>query len=113
MPILCLSLPCLERTEHAEFAFNRNSKSVRQFCNSLSDFHVVGIGCRRLRIGLERTVHHHTGEALLNCRETCRLVIAMILMQANWNMRIQSFNSLHHFSKHDIARVGARTPRYL
>ena len=50
---------------------------------------IVLVGGGRLAVGLERAVHHHAGEAVLDRREAGRLVVAVVLVQADGNLGIQ------------------------
>ena len=47
------------------------------------DGDVVVVGGGRLHVGLERAVHHHAGEAVADGREAGRLVVAVVLVEAD------------------------------
>ncbi len=102
-----------QRTEHAQFAFDRGADPVRHLDHAAGDLDVVVIIRRGLGIGLERAVHHDRREAVLKRRRAGRLLVAVVLMQAERNLRIHLLQRIDHLRQHDVVGVGARAARGL
>jgi hypothetical protein len=113
MAVLLFAAAMLERTEHAELALDRGADPVRHVDHAAGDVDVVLIAGRGLGVGLERAVHHHGGEAVLQSGGTGRFLIAMVLMQAKRDLRMHLFERINHLRQHDVVGIGARAPRGL
>ena len=60
--------PCagFQRAQHAELAFDRCADPVRDLGDATGDVDVVFIVGGRLGVALQRAIHHHRGEAVLD-----------------------------------------------
>ena len=106
--ILFLALARLQRAQATEFTFHRNADVVRDSSDLAGDIEVVLVACRRRRICLQRSIHHHRGEPRLHRRYAGRAVIAVILVQADGYRREHFLGCLDHLAQHDVTRVTAR-----
>ena len=111
--VLLLAAAMLERAEHAQLAFDRGADPVRHVDHPASDIDVVFVACRGLGIGLQRTVHHHGGEAVLKRGGAGRFLVAVVLVQAERDLRMHLLQRVDHLRQHDVVGIGARAPRGL
>ena len=102
-----------ERAEHAEFAFDRNAAEMRHVGHIFGDMDIVVPVGRGLAVFLERAVHHHRGEAGLHRGEAGRGAIAVVLMHADRDLRIDFDAGVHHVLEHDVVGVLAGAARGL
>ena len=103
-----LAHAALQRAEHAEFALDRHADQMRHVHDLLGHAGIVFVVARGLGVFLQRTIHHHRGEAVLDGGEARRGVVAMVLMQAERDVRIDDLQRLHHLGQHEVIRIGAR-----
>ena len=108
VPVLRLALAGLERPEHPELALDRRSDRVRHPRHPPGDRDVVVVGGRRLHVRLEAPVHHHAGEPVPDRRETGRLVVAMVLVQAERDLGKHLAERVDHLRQHHVAGIGPR-----
>ena len=113
MAILLLAAAMLQRTEHAQFAFDGGADPVRHVDHAAGDVDVVIVIRRRPGIGLQRAVHHHGRKAVLKRGGAGRLVVAVVLMQAERDLRIHLLQRVDHLRQHDVAGIGTRAARGL
>ena len=113
MAVLLLAAAVLERAEHAEFALDRGADPVRHLDHAPGDVDVVVIVRRGLGVGLERAVHHDGGKAVLERGGAGRLLVAVVLMHAERDLRIHLLQRIDHLRQHDVVGVGARAARGL
>ncbi len=111
--VLLLAAAVLQRAEHAKLALDRGADPVREIGHAAGNSDVILVGSGRLAVGLERAVHHHRGEAVLQRGCAGRLLVAVILMQAQRNVRIHRLQRVDHLRQHDVAGVAARAARGL
>ena len=113
MAVLLFAAAVFERAEHAQLAFHRGADPVRHLDHAAGDIDVVVIIRRGLGVGLERAVHHHRCEAVLDRGGAGRFLVAVVLMQAERNLRIHLLQRIDHLRQHDVVGVGARAARGL
>ena len=111
--ILLLAAAMLERAEHAEFTFHRGADPVRHLDHAPGDIDIVLIVSGRLGVGLQRPVHHDRGKAVLDGGGAGGFLVAMVLMQAERNLRIHLLQRVDHLRQHDVVGIGARAARSL
>ena len=75
--------------------------------DTLGDLDVIvkGRGC--FHILFERAIHHHRGKAMADRREARRIVIAVILVHHNGDMRVHLGEGLYHMAQHNITGIGS------
>ena len=113
MAVLGLAMTALEAAEHAQLTLDRSTDPMRHVDDAARDRGIVLVIGRRLAVGLERSVHHHRGEAVLDRGQAGRFVIAVVLMHADRNVGIHQRRCLHHLRQHDVVGVGAGAARGL
>jgi hypothetical protein len=64
--ILSLAHAALQRPEHAKFALDRHADQMRHVDDPPGHAGIIFIVARGLGVLLERTIHHHRGEAVLD-----------------------------------------------
>ena len=108
LPVLGLAHAGLERAQAPELTLDRDADAVRHARHLGADPQIVVVvgGC--LAVGLERAVHHHAGEAVLDRREAGRGVVAVVKMQADRDLRVHLDQGLDHLLQHQITGIGAR-----
>ncbi len=111
--VFLLAAAMFERAEHAEFTLNGGADPVRHFDHAPGDIDIVVIVSCGLGVGLQRTIHHDRGEAVLDRGGAGRFLVAVILMQAERDLRMHLFQRVDHPRQHDVVGVGARTARGL
>ena len=79
----------------------------------LGDADIVVAVARGLAVGLERAVHHHRGEAGLDRGHAGGGLVAVVVMHADRDMRIDLGDGVHHVLEHDVVGIGARAARGL
>ena len=103
----------LERAEHAELALDGGADPMRHLCHAPGDVDVVGVVADRLAVGVQRAVHHDRGEAVLDGAGAGGFVVAVILVQADRDVRERLDQRVDHACEHDIAGIGAGAARGL
>ena len=106
--VLRLALAALERAEHAELALDGDAGPMRHLRDLLGDADIVGVVGRRLAVCLERAVHHHRGEAVLDRGGAGRLVAAVVEVHADGDVRVDLDEPVDQLGQHDVVGVGAR-----
>src|SRR5437588_689593 len=66
---------------------------------------------RRLAVGEQRPVHHHTREAQLDGADARLGAVAMVLVQGHGDLRIQLLRRLHEMEEEAVVGVGTRAAR--
>ena len=69
------------------------------------DLDVVVVVGRRLAIRFQAAVHHHAGEAILDRGGAGRLVVAVVLVHADRNGRVELDQRVNQSRQHDIVGV--------
>jgi len=103
----------LERAENAEFTFNRHTARMRHLHDAAGNVDIVVVVGRRLRIFLERAVHHHGRETKLDCGGAGGRAVAVILVHADRNVRVDLRAGVDDVLQYDVVGVGARAARGL
>lgn len=98
-----------QRTQTAQFAFDRNADSVRHFHDATADVDVVVERCGRLAVGHERTVHHHAGEAGLDGVDTDCRRCAVVLVHDDGDMRIHFHCRFDQVAQERLTGILTRT----
>ena len=111
--VLLLAAAMFERAEHTELALHRRADPVRHVDDAPGNIDIVVVIRRGLGVGLQRTVHHHRSEAVLKRGGAGGFLIAMILMQAQRDLRIHLLQRVDHLRQHDVVGVAARAARRL
>ena len=111
--VFLLALAGFQRTQNAEFAFNGNAAQMRHVRDLLRHADIVVPVGGRLAVFLQRAVHHHRGEAGLDCRHAGGGIVAMVEMHADRNLRIDFGQGIHHVLEHDVVGILARAARRL
>ena len=105
--VFLLAVARFERTEAAEFAFDRNALGMGQLAHFLGDFDVVVEVGRRLAVILERAVHHHGREAVVDRALAGGRAVAVVLMHGDGNIRIELGRGQHQVAQVVVLRIGA------
>ena len=105
--VLGFAMAGFERAEAAQFAFDRGADHMGEARHFRGDPDIVVVAAGRLAVFLERAVHHHRGEAVLDRRQAGRDALAMVLMDAQRNLGIHQLQGFHHLGEHDVAGIGA------
>ena len=113
MAVFGLAVTALQRAQHAELAFDRGADPVRHARDTFGDSDIVVVACRRLGVGLQRAVHHHRGEAVADGGQAGRFVVAVILVHADRDVRIDLGQRVDHLRQHHVVGVGAGAARRL
>jgi len=111
--VLLFAPAMFERAEHAELAFHRRADPMRHVRDASGDVDIIGVGSNGLGVGLERAIHHDRGEAVLDRGRAGGFIIAMILVQAERDVRIHLDQRIDHPGQHDVAGIAARSARGL
>ena len=102
-----------ERTDAAEFAFNRHTDAVGRFHDAAGGFNVVLVSGHRLAIRHQGTVHHHGSEAVTHGADAGGLAAAVIKMHGDRNVRIGFNRGADEVFEEEFPRVLAGTSRGL
>jgi hypothetical protein len=104
---LGLALAALQGPEHAQLALDRDAGPVGHLGDVAGDLDVVIVVGRGLAVGLQRAVHHHGGEAVLDGGGAGRFVVAVVEMHADRDVRVDLDKAVDQLGQHDVVRVGA------
>ncbi len=85
--VFLVALHGLERTQAAEFAFDRDAQLVGHVDHGARDVDVVVVAGDRLAVGLQRAVHHHRAEAQIDGAAADVGVLSVILVHHQRNRR--------------------------
>ena len=102
-----------QRTKHAELAFDRDAAGVRHLDDFAGHGDIVVVVGRGLRIFLERAVHHHRGKAELDGGRAGGGAVAVILVHADRDVRVEFGAGIDDVLQHDIVGVGTGAARGL
>ncbi len=108
--VLLLAHAGLQRAQHAEFALDRGADPVGHLHHVAGDAHIVLVAGRGLGVALQRAVHHHTGEAVLDGGGAGGFVVAVILVHADRDVGVDVDQGVDHAGEHDVVGVLARAP---
>ncbi len=97
-----------ERAEHAQLAFDRGADPMRHVGDALGDGDIVVVIGGGLGVGLERAVHHHRGEAVLDRGGAGRFAVAVVLMHADRNVRVDFAQAVDQVLEHKVVCILAR-----
>jgi hypothetical protein len=103
----------LERSQAAEFAFDRDTHRMRGLADAARHVDVVFVARGRLRILAQRPVHHDAGESRSQRLHADRRRRSVILVQHDRNVRMRFHRGQHHVPKIGFARVLAGAGRGL
>ncbi len=109
VPVLLLAHAGLQRAEHAELALHRHAARMGHVDHLPGDRDVVVVVGGALAVGLEAAVHHHAGEAVLDGGGAGGGVVAMVLVHAHRDVRIELDQAVDQVFQHDVVGVGPRS----
>ncbi len=113
MAVLGLAHAGLQAAQHAQFALDRHAAAVGKFHHLAGDLDIIGVVGRGFGVGHERAVHHHRGEAVLDGGGAGLQGIAVVLVHAQRDFRIDFGQCIDHALQHQIVGVGAGAARRL
>ncbi len=102
-----------QRAQATEFTLHRHAAGVRQVHHLAGGRHVVFVARGRLAVGQQAAVHHHRAKARLNRAKANRWRGAVVLVHADWNLRVHLDRCRDQVAQKGLARVGARARRSL
>ncbi len=106
-------LTSFQRTEATQLALDRNADGVGHFHDFAGRFDVVGVAGRRLAVGAQRAIHHHAREAAAHRLLADGRRGAVILVQADRNVRVLLDGRLDQLAQERLAGVLAGAGRGL
>ncbi len=106
--VLLVAHAGLQRAQHAEFALHRDAASVGHVDHLPGDGDVVVVVGGGLAVGLQAAVHHHAGEAILDGGGAGGGAVAVVLVHAHRNPRIELDEGVDQVLQHDVVGVGPR-----
>jgi hypothetical protein len=86
--VFLVALHGFQRTEHAEFGFDRNADGVGELDGFTGDGDVVFVGRGGLAIGFQRAVHHHRGKAGADGAHADGRALAVVLVHDDGEVRV-------------------------
>ena len=104
--VFLLAAAVLERAEAAQLALDRDALRVGQLDDLLRHADVVVEVGRRLAVLLQRAVHHHRREAVLDRALAGGRAVAVVLVHGDRNLRIQLGGG-----EHQVPQVGVLRSR--
>src|SRR5690606_14258804 len=108
MAVLLVAHAGFQRAEHADLAFDRDAGRMWDVYNLPGDCDIVVVIGWRLALLLQRAVHHHGGEAVLDGGDAGGKVVAVVEMHANGNVWIHFRKPVDQARKYAIARSEER-----
>ena len=78
---------------------------MRHLRHRASDAHIVVVVGGGLGVGLQRAVHHDAGEAVLDGAGAGGFVVAVVLVHADGDVRIDVDQGVNHTGQHDVVGV--------
>ena len=111
--ILGLAFAGFQRPQNPQLALDRSADPVRHARDPFGDCHVVVVAGRGLGIAFKAAVHHHRGEAVLDRRHAGGFVVAVVLVHAQRDLRVDRRQRLDHLGQHDVVGVVAGPARGL
>ena len=108
-----LTLAALQRPQAAELALHRHALPVGERDDLLGDLHVVVEVGRALAVFLERAVHHHAREAVVDRALAGDGRVAVVLVHGDRNARVELGRGEHQVAEVVVLAVAAGAPRGL
>jgi hypothetical protein len=111
--VLGLAHAGFQAAQHAQLALDRDAAAVGHLDHLAGDVDIVLVAGRGLGVFHQRAVHHHRGEAVLDGGGAGRGAVAVVLVHADRDVRIDVDQGVDHLGQHDVVGVGAGAARGL
>jgi len=106
--VLGLAHAGLEAAQHAELTLDRHAAAVGHLGDAAGDVDIVLVAGGGLGVLLQRAVHHHRGEAVLDGGGAGGRAVAVVLVHAHRDVRVELDQGVDQAGQHHIIGVAAR-----
>ena len=103
--VLGLAHAGLQRAQHAQLALDRDAAGMGHFGDAARDLDIVFVGGGGLGVLLQRSVHHHRGEAVLDGGGAGGGAVAVVLVHADRDVGIEFGQGVDQLGQNHVVGV--------